>query len=371
MVKIKIDGPMRVLFFINRFAGGGAERVMSTIANHFAENGIEVFIDYDTNYPIAYTLSEKIISLNHIAKVQNMRFFKYGFIRFPYNLYLIRNIIKEINPDYVVSFLTEVNGPVVLSSIGLNTKVIVSEHTRVEGFNNSKKNEFIKRWIYRFADAVTVLTKYDYHKWKKYKNVVYMPNPIALETVPVNILSKEKIVLGVGRFDDYYVKGLDTLLKCWSGVCHKHKDWRLQIAGDGSAENKNTLLKINEELGNINVDFLGFRKDITNIMRRSAIFLLPSRVEGLPMGLIEAMNQSCCCIAYNVETGPSEIIRHNVSGILIENQQVEKLSEALDDIIVDTNKRIKLSSMAQHSIEQYGIDRIITRWKILFSVLTK
>ena len=198
-----------------------------------------------------------------------------------------------------------------------------------------------------------------------------MPNPIALETVPVNILSMEKIVLGVGRFDDYYVKGLDTLLKCRSGVCHKHKDWRLQIAGDGSAENKNTLLKINEELGNINVDFLGFRKDITNIMRRSAIFLLPSRVEGLPMGLIEAMNQSCCCIAYNVETGPSEIIRHNVSGILIENQQVEKLSEALDDIIVDTNKRIKLSSMAQHSIEQYGIDRIITRWKILFSVLTK
>ena len=91
--------------------------------------------------------------------------------------------------------MTEVNGPVVLSSIGLNTKVIVSEHTRVEGFNNSKKNEFIKRWIYRFADAVTVLTKYDYHKWKKYKNVAYMPNPIALETEPVNILSKEKIVL--------------------------------------------------------------------------------------------------------------------------------------------------------------------------------
>lgn len=362
---------MRMLFIINRFAGGGAERVMSTLANYFTSVGDEVYIDYDTEYPVAYHLDEKIVSLNHMQKVRNMRFYNFGILRFPYKLLLLRKTIKHLNADVVVSFLTEVNGPVILAGLGTKSKIIVSEHSRIEGFNNTRKNEFIKKYLYGFADAVTVLTRHDYKKWKKYRNVVYMPNPISLETEDVDITKKEKVVLGVGRFDDYHVKGLDTLLKCWAGVCHKHPDWKLWLAGDGTPENKKVLLDINESLNNINVEFLGFRKDINSVMRSSSVFLLPSRVEGLPMGLIEAMNQSCCCVAFNVETGPSEIIRHNISGQLAENQNVQALTAALDSVMSDDDLRMKLSCNAQASIVKYGIERIVNRWRILFNVIKK
>lgn len=362
---------MRILFFINRFAGGGAERVMSTLANYFSAKGHEIYIDYDTDYPVAYHLNDRIISLNHMRRLRNMPFYKIGIIRFPYKLYLLRKTIKQIKADVVVSFLTEVNGPVILAGLGTRSKIIVSEHSRIEGFNNTRKNEIIKKYIYRLADAVTVLTRHDYNKWKKYGNVVYMPNPIELDTSPVDFSKKRKAVLGVGRFDDYYVKGLDTLLKCWSGVCLKHQDWQLWIAGDGSQENRSLLETMNSNLKNINVEFLGFRKDINDVMKTSSIFVLPSRVEGLPMGLLEAMNQSCCCVAFDVETGPAEIIRNNHSGIIVENQNIEALVEALDRLMSDENQRLKLSENAKESIEMYGIERIVNRWLILFKVLNK
>ena len=360
---------MKIFFVINRFAGGGAERVMSTLANYFASSGEEVYIDYDTDYPSAYKLNDKIISLNHISKLRRSWAYKIGILRFPYKLFLLRKNIKSIHPDVVVSFVTENNGPLILAALGLKTKLIVSEHSRVEGFNNSRKNEFIKKYIYRLADAVTVLTRHDYNKWKKYGNVVRMPNPISLEVDDVDISKKSKVVLGVGRLDDYKIKGLDTLLKCWSGVCHKYPDWRLQVAGDGTIENKQILQDISDSLQNINVDFLGFRKDINSVMRDSAIFLLSSRVEGLPMGLIEAMNQSCCCVAFDVETGPSEIIRNNISGLLVENQNVDALTNALEKVLSDENLRFSLSNNAKSEVTKYGVERIINRWRVLFGLL--
>lgn len=362
---------MKIFYVINTLSGGGAERVMTTLANHFALAGDQVYIDYDTEAPIAYKLDDRIVSLNHMSILRRSWCYKVAGLRFLYKLYLLRKNIRTTCPDVVVSFVTENNGPLILATLGLKTKVVVSEHSRVEGFNNSKKNEFIKKNIYRLADAVTVLTRHDYKKWKKYKNVVYMPNPISLEEEKIDLSKKKKVVLGVGRFDDYYVKGLDTLLRCWAGVYQKHLDWVLWLAGDGKPENKQIMLELNESLHNKNIEFLGFRKDIYNVMKNAAVFLLPSRVEGLPMALLEAMNQSCCCVAYNVETGPSEIIHHNVSGLIVENQNLEKLTSALDLVMSDEALRIKFAGNAQASIVKFGLERIVNRWLILFKVLNK
>lgn len=362
---------MKLLFFINRFSGGGAERVMATLTNHLASIGVEVVIDYDTNYPKAYNLDNQIVSINHFDNLNTKWFVNIGILRFPYKLLLMRRTIKKVHPDCVISFVTEINGPVILSALGLRVPVIVSEHTRIEGFNNTKKNIFIKKYIYRFASAVTVLTRHDYHIWHKYRNVVYMPNPISINRSVVDLSSKEKYVLGVGRVDDYQIKGLDTLLKCWSMVCHDCPEWQLHIAGGGTPEKMEELEAMNQKFNNVNVKFLGFRKDINEVMQKSSIFVLPSRVEGLPMGLMEAMNQNCCCVAFNVETGPSEIIKDGKTGILVDNQNVERLSESLKMVMLDDCYRMNLASKSRDSIEQFSIERVTKRWMVLFDLLTK
>lgn len=362
---------MRILFFINRFAGGGAERVMATLANNLVKRGHEIYIDFDTDFESAYKLDSRIIFLNYQKRWKSTKVYNYKVLRFIKKLHLIRETVKTVEPACVVSFVTEINGPVLLATIGLDVPKVVSEHTRIYGFNNNWKNKLIKTIIYRFSDVVTVLTRHDYKLWKKYGNVVYMPNPIELCIDDINVESKENIVLGVGRIDDYKVKGLDTLLQCWSRVCLEFPDWRLFVAGDGSEQSKTELQQINEELQNQNVYFLGFRKDIDTIMRNSSVFILPSRVEGLPMGLIEAMNQKCCCISFDVPTGPAEIIQNKYSGELIENQNIEALSNSLREVMSNKQLREYYSSNAQNSIKKFSVDNIIRRWEILFNVLTK
>lgn len=362
---------MKILFFINKFAGGGAERVMATLANSFIQTGHDVYIDYDTSYPSAYDLDKRIISVDHQRLLKNHRCYNSNLLRFPYKLLLIRRSVKNIKPDCIISFVTEVNGPILLATIGLRVPKIVSEHTRIQGFNNTRKNLFIKKYIYRFADAVTVLTRHDYNLWHNYKNVVYMPNPIEINSSEFIPNIKENIVLGVGRINDYHIKGLDTLIKCWSLVCHDYPEWKLWIAGDGSTEKKQELIILNKELNSINVDFIGFQKNLNSIMKRASVFVLPSRVEGLPMGLIEAMNQHCCCIAFDVPTGPAEIIKNGVSGELVENQDISKLTESLRKVLSDKELRCNYSLNAKDSIKRYGIDRITARWIILFNILTQ
>ena len=120
----------------------------------------------------------------------------------------------------------------------------------------------------------------------------------------------------------------------------------------------------------INVEFLGFRKDIARILQESAIFALSSRFEGLPMALLEAMQAGCSCVSFDCETGPNEIIRNNEDGLLVPAQDVEKFSNALDKLIRDEKLRDSFSSKARNSVYiRYSEDYVMNRWKILFSEL--
>ena len=246
----------------------------------------------------------------------------------------------------------------------------MSEHTNV-----SRKLGILldikRRLFYPLANAVTILTRYDKKLWKnKYENVVYMPNPVFFKETNGS-LNREKTILAVGRVNQWEIKGFDNLLRCWSKLCHLHTNWKLKIAGEA---NKNALEFLNtlaNELGCCNYEFLGFRKDVYELMQRSEVFCLSSRVEGLPMALIEAMNAGCCCVSFDVVTGPREIIRHGFSGLIAKNQDNEDLTEYLDSVMSNDVLRKRLASNAPQSIMKYSTDRIINRWYVLFDKILK
>src|SRR5690606_39054963 len=100
------------------------------------------------------------------------------------------------------------------------------------------------------------------------------------------------------------------------------------------------------------VTFTGFRKDVKTLMQESEIFILPSRFEGLPMVLLEAMSQGMACIAYDCKTGSSDIIEHNINGLLIEDQKIIAMQLGLEKLIQDKQFRKKLGSNAQKSIDR-------------------
>jgi glycosyltransferase involved in cell wall biosynthesis len=112
---------------------------------------------------------------------------------------------------------------------------------------------------------------------------------------------------------------------------------------------------------------MGFRNDVRDIMRMSEIFILPSRFEGLPMVLLEAMSQGMACIAYDCKTGPSDIINPEYeNGILIQDQNIELMQKGLQSLILNETARRELGVKAMKSLDHFTIENIIIKWQKVF-----
>lgn len=356
---------MKLLFYIHGITGGGGERVLTTLANEFAKRGESVGIATDTDTPFAYKIDSKIVlydlyegtnnNSTHISKIYNSILIRRN----------IRCIAKQEKPDVIVAFMSALGCTVVASTLGLGIPVVISEHTNVSR-NLGILLDIKRRLFYPLANAVTILTRYDKKLWKNnYNNVVYMPNPVSFKKNN-DTSNRKKTVLAVGRVNQWEIKGFDNLLRCWSKLCHLYPDWKLKIVGDADKNALDFLNSMANKLGCCNYEFLGFRKDVYELMQRSEIFCLSSRVEGLPMALIEAMNAGCCCVSFDVVTGPREIIHHGFSGLIAKNQDNEDLTEYLDRVMSDEVLRKRLATNAPQSVIKYSTDRIINRWYILF-----
>ena len=353
-------------------SGGGAERVMSTLLNAFVERGEEVYLATNTSKKCAYALHKNIILKNLSEGIDQDNTFKGKVQRFCKHLSNIRNITREVKPDIIISFIRDLNIDVILATFKLNIPVIVSEHIFIE-----KKVGFrvglMRKITYPFANAVTLLTRHDLRLLKgKHANVVYMPNPIRYNNANADKeYIKKNIILAAGRVSEWYHKGFDNLIRCWGGLCRDFPDWELHIAGAGDEKSFEYLKNIAENNNIQNLSFLGFRTDISKLMQESSVFCLSSRFEGLPMVLLEAMNNGCCCVAFNCKTGPNEIIKNNENGVLVPDQDMEELNKNLRIVMSDEVTRKRLSANSHSTLHLYSEERIISRWDILFRLILK
>ena len=357
---------MKLAFFIHGLSGGGAERVMSIVANGLATRG------HDVHIVMVYSSKEPVFEINPDVKVDSISYnwerIKNKFFRAIYCkifcFHHIRRITKEIKPDIAITFLSALNPIIIFSLLGLRVPVIASEHTTV-----TRKEPFSvwfpRMLMYPFADAITVLTQRDYNLWKKkYKQLYYLPNP-RVPSPKIEGKERKKIILAVGRVMGWKVKGFDTLINCWYGIKDRFPDWSCEIAGD---YNQEAIVALQKELipGALDcVHFLGFRSDVRELMRESEVFCLTSRVEGFGMVLLEAMDAGCCCVSFDVPSGPGEIIDDNVSGFLVKNQNIDDLKEKLSIVMSDSELRQRFSEAAPKSIEKYNVEHILNRWEAL------
>lgn len=358
---------MRILFYISSMGGGGAQRVLWSLANYLNSNlGYDVSVATNLSKSIAYPFDENIKLIDLEKGIDG----KKGIVHYVHSIISIKRIYKVVAPDLVISFQRGMNGMVLSSLLCTNAKIICSEHSHYLRKYGIVEDIMMNLFYWR-ANAVTVLTRHDLKicQDKKKTNVIYMPNP--LQQIIVTSTTRNKVVMAAGVVDRWETKGFDLLIKAWGKICHKHPDWTLQIAGKGSDKSMEYLRNIARYNKCTNVEFLGFRTDISKIMQESAVFALSSRIEGLPMALLEAMQAGCCCVSFDCETGPNEIIRNTIDGFLVPALNVDKFSEALDTVMNNQALRESFSTQAKKSVlDKYSEDYVMNRWKILFSKLT-
>ena len=193
-------------------------------------------------------------------------------------------------------------------------------------------------------------------KYFKKTEVIVIPNSVR-EVQLFPEIKREKVILAVGRLNDY-LKGFDLLIESFAKL--KNQDWELHIAG-GDEEGE-ALKEQAERLGVINrIKFLGKVKEIDKCYAYAGMFVIPSRSEGFPNALAEAMTAGCCCIAFDFVAGPNEMITNGVDGILVPSGDTQKLAEAIDDLIVKDDFRDVLAQKAIKTSQHFKKSTIISK----------
>ena len=270
---------MKIIIVITHLGGGGAERVGVSLANGLADRGHQVIIATDLNASGHYFPNDKVKVVHFVNKA------KQSGLKWFLSIFTLRKVFKREKSDVVIGIMQLCSFVSRIASIGMNIPVVMTEHNSFERPASaplSKIGYISKFYLNKLFPLVTVLTQADKKViGSKLKNVVVMPNPLALEPVK-DMPLKEKIILAAGRLDDWHYKGFDVLIKAFSKLVQglrfkvqgpmqpsseelivNSERWKLQIAGTGSEESLNYLKGLCKENGvEDSVEFLGFQKDI-------------------------------------------------------------------------------------------------------------
>ena len=221
-----------------------------------------------------------------------------------------------------------------------------------------------ERTVRKFARFV-VLTHEDREDWGNRANMMVIPNPCIIktdETADWNV----RRVIAVGRHN--VQKGFDRLVDSWKMVHRFYPDWTLEIFGEGDL--KVLLQHKIDTLGLGNTIFLkSVTTHITNEYLNSSVFVLPSKYEGLPLVLMEALECGLPAVAFTCKCGPRDLIEDGKNGLLVENGDIDGFAKALMKLMADPDLRKKIGLEAKRRMAAYTEENIMKRWEGLFREL--
>jgi glycosyltransferase involved in cell wall biosynthesis len=371
---------MKVLFFIPSLDGGGAEKVMVQILRSVNSERIKpvlvLLFSYE-NSPYREYLPEgiKIIVVQRKSDSALDKIRQYaGFLRAVFNE----------RPHVIISMLTHSNIIAISAGLIFRTKVIISEHIALgEAIKTEDGGRILwfptkqlVRIFYRFADKIVAVSEgiktnlVEEFNISSYKiEVLY--NPIDLNRISElckisveQIFFKERapVILSVGRLVPQ--KGFDILLIAFRDII-KEMDARLIILGEGPEKESLSRL-VNDLAITEKVSFSGFQKNPYKFMSRADIFVLPSRYEGLPMVILEAMACDTPVVATDCKSGPREILQNGRYGVLVPTEDIDALSTAILELLRDKALRASFSRLAKQRVKDFAVEKIVSKYEELF-----
>src|SRR5712691_3199165 len=174
---------------------------------------------------------------------------------------------------------------------------------------------------------------------------------------------REQVVVCISKLR--YEKGIDVLLQAWQLVHQQAPQARLIIVGSGYLQTQ--LESMARELGIANsVEFTGLQSDIPAQLHRGSLAVLPSRWEGMPNALLEAMACGLPCVATRV-SGSEDIIQPGVNGLLVESEDYQGMAQALLTLLHDPVLAQKYGQAARETVDRhYSLERIVDKYGELY-----
>lgn len=349
----------RLLFCIHSLTAGGAERVLGALANRFAEEDEVHLLTLRGPGRDHYRLDGRITrhtlskDLSGEATVP------------PWTaLARLRGVIRAVGPDAMVSFMCRMNLLCLAARAGLGTPVVVSIRNDMRRWRVSPLLRLMMRLGYPRAEGVAVQTE-SVAAWARDfvapPRIRVIPNPVS-PAIPDHAGSGgERVeILAMGRL--VAQKGFDVLLRALARLDDTVPPWRLTIHGEGEARAGLTTLA--GELGLAGrVRLPGVTDEPFEAFRTSDLFVLPSRFEGFPNVLLEAMACGLPVVAADCMSGPREMIADGTDGLLVPPEDPEALAGVLRAVLVDPPLRARLGAAARRVRERYGLEAVAAEWR--------
>lgn len=353
----------KIAFCIHCLGGGGAERVISVLANQFSKQGYEVHLICNIKKDKEYPLSEKIFrhyigydtKKNHIVSALQ-------------RIYRIRKICKDEKIQILVSFMAMAEYSVIATA-GLKTKSVISIRIYPAVHYTAFLKRTYVRLLFNYADGAVFQTveaqQWFCKKLRRKSSVIF--NPVKSEFYSVKRDVVSGLIIASGRLN--YQKNYPLMLNAFANVIKNHR-LLLDIYGEGEDKEKLEELAKELKLDGV-VRFCGHTDDMPFVLSKADCFLMTSDFEGLPNALMEAMAVGVPCICTDsLGGGAKMLIGDNERGILVPCNDKTALVNAITSLYENKDIKRCIAEEAKAYANQFSIDNCFATWeKYIIKVL--
>ena len=364
--------PRHVAFVVATLGPGGAERVLTLLAGGQVERGDRVTIvtlagdDWPPHWPLHPGVEH--VALGVLSQRRSIADAVRQTIR---RWRVLRATLRRLRPDVVIAFMDTTNVLTLAATTGLGIPTLVAERNDPHEEPLGRGYELARRVLYLRSAAIVVQTAQAgrYFGGRLAARVRVIPNPVV---VPLGRerarrsaggaqsgVDPRRRVVAIGRLTPQ--KGFDLLLQAFARIAPSRPGWQLTIHGEGperrNLEDERRALGLDDR-----VDLPGVTADPAAALQAATIFVLPSRWEGFPNVLGEAMAMGRPVVAFDCPSGPAELVRHELDGLLVPPADVAALAESLARLMDDPHLCALLAARAPEVRERFALERVLDAW---------
>lgn len=368
---------MKLIALIHSLDGGGAERVMAGLATRLADRGHDVtLVTLDDGSRDRHAVGEAVHrrcldvmrnSPNAIAAAWNLR----------RRVHSIARVISEVQPEIVLSFCDATNivgvmasGRAIVSGRD-GVPIVISERSDPAMQRLGRAWEFLRRRTYPRAGAIVAQTRatadFLHAIVGDNTEVIVIPSAVDVPAIMSDrtVAIANRRVVAVGRLE--HEKGFDRLIEAFANVAADHRDWSLRIIGEGSLrgplQNQIASAGLSDR-----VTLAGWVRPVWGELAAATMFVLPSRYEGFPSALMEAMAAGVPSIAVDCPSGPRAIVDDGVNAVLADDS-VDGIASGICRMIDDDAARELMGNHGRSIVDRFGWDAMVDAYeRVLTSV---
>lgn len=355
----------KIAFHLNSLQQGGAERVVSNLANRFAKEGYEVVIATEWYGTDEFALDQKVRRVHvGLTKEDENRSRISKMLR---RIWYLRRFMKKEKPDVVVAFTRGVLYRALAAGIGTGIPVVISVRTDPVGHYDKKADKLRIPLLFPHAAGCVFQTEGAKAFFAPYlqENSRIILNPLNPKYVGVpEPAVRTKDVVQSGRLVDF--KNQPMLIRAFLKVHEKHPDYTLKIYGPDSKDGTKEILEsiIHENHAEDFVKLMGGSNTLEKDLANAALYAFSSDWEGLPNALMEAMALGLPVVSTDCPCGgPKTLIEDGVNGLLVPIMDEKAMTDGILRLIEDRELAERLGREARKISERANEDAVFEQWQ--------